>query len=299
MKLSALIILIFAVGSAVAQSNDAFRISFPRWGPSIKAGTVYNFDTDMENGGSFDVNRYFIEAGIARMWSFDRMVAISAGYGQDDYTFSDLGTQPWNNIDNYRIGLFARWRVSEGWVLFAGPSVRSYSEAGTDLDDALTGQFFGGASYTFGDRLTLGPGVVVAGQIEDETRYFPVLLVNWNITERWSLETGGGFAATAGPGLTLAYTPSKKWKMGISARYENKRFRLNESGLAENGVGEDRSIPVTAGVTYSIYPQGTISGLLGYNISGKLTAEDRDGALLYKKSYNPAPIIGVVASFRL
>lgn len=298
MRFIGCIVLLFIAGSVFSETNSAARISFPRWGPSIRMGSVYNVETDMEDSGSFAVNRYFIEAGIARMWSFDRMVALSAGFGQDDYQFSDLGTQPWNNIDAYRMSLFGRWRVSDQWVLFAAPSIRSYGETGVDLDDALTGSFFGGASYTFGDRLTLGPGVVVAGQIEARTQYFPVLLVNWNITEHLSLETGGGFAATTGPGLSLIYSLSDQWKAGLSGRYEKKRFRLNGEGLAENGVGEDRNVPLVGNLTYFIYPAGYISGIIGYNIAGKLSADDVDGNLLYEKSYDPSLSIGFVASFR-
>jgi hypothetical protein len=298
MKFKECMVAVLLVSPAFSDTNTVSGFSFPRWGPSVKVGSVYNFETDMEGGGSFAVNRYFMEAGMARMWGFDRMIAFSAGFGQDDYRFSNLGTRPWNNINAYRMGLFARWRVNEQWVLFAGSSVRSYGEPGVDLDDALTGSFFGGASYSFGDRLTLGPGLVIAGEIEDKTRYFPVLLVNWKITERLSLETGGGFAATAGPGLSLIYSVSEHWKAGLTGRYEMKRFRLNNDGLAENGVGEDRSVPLVANLTYFLYPGGFISGIAGFNFSGKLSADDAYGNLLYEKSYDPAPGIGLVASFR-
>lgn len=298
MRFIGCIILLVMTGSVFADTNTASRISFPRWGPSIRAGSVYNFDTDMEGGGSFSVNRYFVEAGFARMWSFDRIIAFSAGFGQDDYTFSDLGSQPWNNIDAYRMSLFARWKVSDGWSLFGGPSVRSYSETGSDLDDALTGAFFGGASYKFGERLTLGPGVVVAGQIEERTQYFPVILVNWNITQRLSLETGGGFAATAGPGLSLIYELSDHWKAGVTGRYEKKRFRLNGEGIAPDGVGEDRGVPFVVNLTYFLYPGGYVSGIVGYNFAGKLSADDPYGNLLYERSYDPSPSIGIVTSFR-
>lgn len=298
MKFSGYIFTLLWVGSVYAETNVSERFSFPRWGPSIRAGSVYTAETDMEGGGSFAVNRYFLEAGIARMWSFDRMVAVSAGFGQDDYQFSDLGTQPWNNIDTYRLGLFGRWRMNDRWVLFAGPSVRTYGETGVDLDDAMTGSFFGGASYEFGERLTLGPGVVVAGQLEERTQYFPVLLVNWNITEHLSLETGGGFAATAGPGLSLIYSFSDHWKAGLSGRYEKKRFRLNGEGVAENGIGEDRNVPMMANLTYFLYPGGFVSGMLGYDFSGKLSAEDSNGNLLYEKSYDSAVSAGFIVSLR-
>jgi hypothetical protein len=298
MRFKGYLAALLLVSPAFSDTNSVSRFSFPRWGPSMKVGSLYNFSTDMEGGGSFAVNRYFAEVGVAHMWSFDRMVAFSAGFGQDDYQFSNVGTQPWNNINSYRMSMFARWRVSDQWVLFASPSIRSYGETGVDFDDALVGSFFGGASYTFGDHLTLGPGLVIAGQIEDETRYFPVLLVNWNITERLSLETGGGFAATAGPGLSLTYTISDRWKAGLTGRYEMMRFRLNRDGLAKNGVGEDRSVPLLASLAYYIYPGGFVGGMVGYNFSGKLSADDEYGNLLYEKSYDPTPGIGFIASFR-
>ncbi|MDZ8119899.1 hypothetical protein [Pontiella agarivorans] len=295
-------LIIYGVVLACAvcgQTNESPKFSFPRWGPSLKAGSVYDFPADLDGGGAFSVNRYFVEAGIARMWGFDRMVAVSAGYGQDDYNFDGLGTQLWDNIDNYRLGLFARWALDEKWALFAGPSVRSYGEAGTDLDDAFVGTFFGGVSYTFGDRLTLGPAFLVSGQIEDSTRYFPVLLVNWNITEKLSLETGGGFAATAGPGLSLVYDYSRHWKYAVTGRYEEKRFRLNGDGLAPNGVGEDRNIPIIGSVGYFFYPGGFVSAIIGVNFDGKIELDDRSGANIYSREYDSAFVLGLVASFRL
>lgn len=298
MRLKKYAVWVFLATAAFAETNPSYPLRFPRWGPSIQAGSVYNFKTDMEGGGLFEVNRYYVEGGLARMWGTDRMIAFSAGFGQDDYRFSDPGTQPWNNIDAYRMGLFGRWRISDGWVLFAGPSVRSYGETGADLEDTITGAFFGGASYTIGDRLTLGPGVVVAGQIEERTRYFPVLLVNWNITEQLSLETGGGFAATAGPGLSLVYEFSNHWKTALTGRYEKKRFRLNGSGIPENGVGEDHNVPIIGNLTYFFYPMGFVSGVIGCNFAGELAAEDRYGNDLYVQRYDPSLSFGFLASFK-
>ncbi|QBG47433.1 hypothetical protein EGM51_08525 [Verrucomicrobia bacterium S94] len=298
MKLRLILLFAGLLLAVSGQTNKPPEFSFPRWGPSLKGGSVYNFPADLDGGGSFAVSRYFVEAGMARMWDFDRMVAVSAGYGQDDYHFDGLGVRPWDNIDNYRLGLFVRWALDDKWAFFAGPSVRSYSEAGTNLDDALAGTFFGGVSYAFGDRLTLGPAFLAAGQIEESTRYFPVLLVNWNITEKLSLETGGGFAATAGPGLTLVYDHSRHWKFAVTGRYEEKRFRLNGDGMAPDGVGEDRNIPIVGNIGYFFYPGGYVSVIFGYNFDGKLKVYDEYGKNIYIRGYNSSLLLGVAASFR-
>ena len=299
MKIHLIILIGLVSAAAAAETNTPFKLSFPRWGPSLRGGSVYNFDTAMDKGGSFSVNRYFLEAGVARMWALDRMLAFSAGFGQDDYRFSGTTAQPWNNIDNYRASLFARWGFNDKWVLFAGPSVRSYGESGVDLDDALTLALFGGVSYQFGDRLTLGPGIGIFEQIEEGVRYVPIILVNWRITENLSLETGGGLAATAGPGLSLVYAFSDKWKAGLTGRYEKKRFRLNgDNPVSPNGVGEDRNTPIVANLSYFFYPAGYVSGIIGYNFAGNLAIEDKNGTGLFDTDYEPSPQVGLVASFR-
>ena len=289
---------IYFASTGFSETNPSFKMSFPRWGPSVRGGSVYNFRTDMEGGGAFSVNRYFVEVGLARMWRFDRFISLSAGFGQDDYHFGRLASEPWNNIDNYRVSAFARWAINDKWKAIGGPSIRSYGETGVDLDAALTAAFFGGVSYTFSDRLTLGPGFGLIDQLKDGFRMFPVVFVNWSITERLSLATGGGLAATGGPGLSLNYEFTKKWKAGLTGRYERKRFLLNGEGLFPNGVAEDKNVPLIANVSYILYPGGSISAVFGYNFSGKLSADNSNGDLVYETGYDPSGNMGIVASFR-
>ncbi len=295
------ILAVFSIAwciSGVADTNKAFRMDFPAWAPMVRGGLVYHFETDVDKGGAFSVNRYFVEGGVSRIWRFDRMLSFSAGFGQDDYRFSGGISEPWNNIDNYRAGIFARWALDNEWVLFAGPSIRTYGEPGVNLEDALTAAFFGGASYKISDQLTLGPGLGVVGQLEDDTRFFPIILINWNITQKLSLETGGGFAATGGPGLSLNYAFSKRWKAGLAGRYEKKRFRLDDSGIAPGGVGEDENFPLYGIVSCYIYPGGMINAIFGYNFGGKLEADKVDGQNVYSSGYNDSVSAGVTASFR-
>ncbi|MDF7801065.1 hypothetical protein P4C99_16430 [Pontiellaceae bacterium B1224] len=289
--------LIFACG-AFAETNRSFRVTFPRWASSLRGGSVYNFDADLEGDGSFAVNRFVAEGMYGYMWSYDSFIAVAVGGGQDDYNFSNDVPDYWNNINNYRVGLYSRWGITDRWVLFAAPSVRAYAEAGVDPLDGLTGVFFGGASYKFSDRLTLGPAIGIVGQIEDRPSYFPVILVKWRITEQLSLDTGGGLAATAGPGLALVYKFSDHWKAGITGRYERKRFRLNASGMSPDGVGEDRNVPIYGTLAYFFYPQGYITAIFGFNTYGKLGLFDSDGDYIDEFEYTPSASAGFVASFR-
>lgn len=281
-------------GLATAQTNTPPK----GWGTFFRGGSVYQFDAGLDRVGDFSLHRYYAEGGLTYLFRLDRMVSLSAGYGQDDYHFKDLIQQPWNNIDNYRIGAFSRWAFDNEWTSFAAGSVRTYGEPDVDLSDALTGAMFGGATYRFSERLSLGPGLGIVGQLDDNLLYFPIIVVNWDITERWNLSTGGGLAATAGPGLSLTYKMSRHWRAGLVGRYEKKRFRLAGDGVAPNGVGEDRNIPLLGSLSYVLYPGAQISGLLGVNFNGKLRLEDASGAVRYSSEYGNAGVAGITAQIR-
>jgi len=268
------------------------------WSPFFRGGSTYNFDAGLDGGGEFSLHRYYAEGGMAYLFRRDRMVSFSAGYGQDDYHFDGVAAEPWNNIENIRAGIFCRWAFDNEWTSFMAGSVRAFGETGVQMSDALTGAIFGGASYRFSDRLSLGPGLGVVGQLDDQPLVFPIIVVDWNITEKLSLSTGGGLAATAGPGLSLSYKMTKHWNVGLVGRYENKRFRLTDDSVAPDGVGEDRNIPVLGTLSYVLYPGTEISGLLGMNLNGRLRAEDKNGAVLYSSEYGNSVTAGLTAKIR-
>lgn len=299
MKYQLFVLSVLSVASVFAQSNDVRRVTFPSWSRSVQAGSVYSLDSDLSGGGSYSVNRYYAEGGLTRMWDFNKMISFSVGYGQEDYRFRGLPIEPWNNIDSYRAGVFARWALNEDWTLFVSPSLKSYVETGAKLDDGLTGSFFGGAGYRFSDSLFLGPAIGVFGRVEDDPMVIPILLVNWDITDRLNFGTGGGFAATAGPGLGFTYEVTKQFKVALLGRYESFRFRLSPGNTVENGVGEDESVSVVGTLTYELYRGTYISGLIGSKFGGDITVNGATGQEIAAKEYDSAAVFGLLVGFSL
>jgi hypothetical protein len=289
------IVLAASVLRAAAQTNGPPR----GWSPSFQGGSMYHFDAGLEGGGDVSQHRYYGEAGLGYLFRTDRLISFSVGYGQDDYDFNGTAAAPWNNIDNFRAGIFTRWAHSDRWASFVALSGRTYGEPDADLSESITGAVFGGASYRFSDRLKLGPGLGVVGQLEDNPRFFPIIVVDWNITEKLNLSTGGGLAATAGPGLELTYSLTRNWKFGLGGRYESKRFRLSDQGPSGGGVGEDRGIPVYGGIRYELYPGTYLSGLVGSTLGGRLQAENPNGVIVYRADYEEALFAGITLGLRL
>ena len=87
------------------------------------------------------------------------------------------------------------WKADERWNLFAVPTIRWFAEEGADLGDGQIGGLIAAASYRVNDRLSVGPGFGVFSELENEVDWFPILAIDWKLTDDLALRTGGGFAA--------------------------------------------------------------------------------------------------------
>jgi hypothetical protein len=231
-----------------------------------------------------------------------RRVSFAAAFGRDRYDFSGnadfSGSRPWKRINRLRFSVPVNWAVDDHWTLFFLPTLRFYGESGADLGDSATGGGLAGFSYRFSDRLTLGPGLGVLSRLEDSVNVFPILIIDWEITDRLSLKTGRGLGATQGPGLALSYRASDAWSLALGGRYESLRFRLDDSGPAPDGVGEDRSFPLYLSATYNRGRDLQLSVIGGVELGGTLRVEDSRGRRITKQDYDTAPFLGLSFNFR-
>ena len=209
------------------------------WTFSIDGGGVHQAKTDLKDSeGSFDVDRWFVGAGVAYNWDFRNSLGISIGGGRNVYSFDEEtgfgGGDPWDTAEDFRISAPARFKVSERATAIIVPTTRWNGEKGADSGDSSTYGLFAAVAWRLNSDLTIGPGIGVFSRLEDSTRVFPILAIDWNISEKWNLSTGSGLAATTGPGLTLNYKINNFWTLSMAGRYDgpaNHAPLLAESGL--------------------------------------------------------------------
>ncbi|MEE4295580.1 MAG: hypothetical protein V2J20_03055 [Wenzhouxiangella sp.] len=289
-----------SAGAVVAQPSGA---SGSPWLTSIEGGAIHQFDADLDDGGSYSASRASIEAGIAYATGPRNSFGISLGYSRDDYRFDGsnglAGADPWGTVNEYRISTPIRFGVGERVNVFALPSIRWSAESGGDWSEAMNAGLIAGANYRVSDRLTIGPGFGVFDEIEDGVNAFPILLIDWQITDTLALETGGGLGATRGPGLQLTSSAVSDWTLGLGARYETYRFRLDEDGAFANGVGEEKGVLTYFSATYRPSPAISLSALAGMEVGGKLRLENALGERIASDDADAAPFIGFAFQARL
>ena len=281
----------------LAQSSGFDPLSF-----NIDGGIAFQSSADLPDaGGDFSVGRWFATMGLT--YSFDKRnsIGLSVGGGGSNYNFDELtglgDGDPWDDIEDTRISLNGRFALGETGSLFLVPSARYNGEDGADTSEGRTYGIFAAAAWRLDEDLMIGPGIGVFSRLAHGTRVFPLLVIDWNISERWRLSTSRGLAASQGPGLTLAYEASEQWEFGLVSRYENVEFRLDENGTTPGGIGKDQSLPVVASAAWEANHNLRLALFAGLQFGGKLKLKNAEGDLISESSYDTAPIYG--ATFEL
>ena len=272
------------------------------WGLAFEAGGVLGGEAGLSDGGDLAVDTWSTRLGGRYALSPDLRLGLSVGFGEQRYQFTGRGDfsglQPWDDIRDVRLSGSVFWQPTDRWELFAVPTLRWDAETGASLDDGRIAGLLTAASYKVSDRLSIGPGVGVFSELEQDTDFFPILAVDWRINDRLTLTTGRGFAATRGPGLTLSWAANDKWAVSLGARYEKDRFRLDDRGVAPGGIGQATSTPIYLAVSRKLGNIGTLRAVAGMELNGSLRLEDADGGLLERSDVEDAPFAGATFDVR-
>jgi hypothetical protein len=167
-------------------------------------------------------------------------------------------------------------------------------ETGADWGDSFTGGGMVGVDFRHSQTLFVSLGVAVVSQIEDDASVTPSVILNWLPHERWAVRVGavpasGGAAAAA----EVAYRVAKPVEVGLGVLYNQRRFRLDDSGPAPDGVGEDNNLLLRLRLGWNITPQISLALLGGVALGGEVQLDDRNGNRINKQDYDPAPYIGL------
>ncbi len=289
---------LFSAMPVAAQAQQTGPVFF-----NANAGLVHQSDTDLsDTGGGFTVDRWFVSAGMDYVWDARSSLGFSVGGGKSGYAFAGAGGfgggDPWNNIEDTRASVTWRFGFGETGLVTLIPTVRFDGETGASSGDSRTYGLYAAAAWRINDNLTIGPGIGVFSRLENSARFFPILVIEWDISERWNLSTGRGLAASQGPGLTLSYQLSEAWTLGFAGRYEFIEFRLDDAGIAAGGVGRDESIPLVFIATLKPSPKFSVTVFAGAEVIGTLNLEDALGDFVDESSYDPAPIFGAALEVR-
>lgn len=294
-----LIFFLLTVGGTPSRAQDAAAEGGSGIDYSFSYTPVYQFETDLDAGGSFDVGRHYLNFEAMQQLNRDLRLGLGLSYGYEDWNFDDrtdiAGASLWSDLHRAGVSLPIFYRAGNSWTLGLTPTVEFSGESGAEFSDSL---IYGGvisASRSFGDNLFLGLGFGIFDELE-ETVFFPFIVIDWQIGPRFRLANPYR-AGPAGPaGLELIYAPAETWELGIGGAYRSLRYRKDDGGAVPDGVVENEFFVGFLRIGKSLSRAFSLDLSGGFLFNGELSIEDADGNGIGDEDYDPAPFAALTFS---
>lgn len=290
---------VLAPGAACAEATrlgnvPGEEIVEMQWRFLAGGGGSHQFKTGVDGGGHVSVSDG--DLGIGGRLRLNRALSLrlQLGYEYASYDFSGskglAGLDPWDDVHTVGLTSTLSMKLGDHWRPYAGFKVKASAESGADFGDAITVGGLAGVSYRWSDRLSLGAGFTISQRLENDPSVSPLVSVIWSIIDDLTLRVGsvGAVGDTAG-GVELEWRALPEVEVAVGIRNRSRRFRLDDRGVAPDGVGRDRSRPVYARVAWKILRNVEMSAMGGAAVTGNVRISDRHGDKVRDEDYDPAP----------
>jgi hypothetical protein len=257
---------------------------------------IYQFETDMDIDGSFDVQRHFFRFDMTRIINRQWTVGLGLGFDFERWNFSGVetlaGIDPWNEIVRPGISAPMVYNTANNWRLMLIPNMEFAGATGAEASESLSYGAVLAAMRAFGPKLMIGLGAGVFNRL-DEWEGFPFIAVNWTINDQFRLSNPFE-AGVAGPaGLELIYTPSRHFEIGVGGAYRSYRFRLDDTSAVEDGIGQVDFLATFLRIGIKTGERIDINLNAGALFEGEISIDDKNGHTLGDIDTETAPFVGL------
>ena len=126
--------------------------------------------------------------------------------------------------------------------------------------------------------------------------FFPFIAIDWRFNDQWRLSNPFDANALGPAGLELSYRINDRWQLGGGGVYRSFRFRLDNDGVAANGVGENKSAIAFLRLR-RFSPTGlNVDFYAGTALAGELKLDDKNGRRLASSNYDDALFVALTLS---
>lgn len=202
---------------------------------------------NLEGGGEVATQRGGWAVTFGRELGAERLATFSI---ETDGYFYDLGgnavlvpgaAEPFNDLYEARFSGVVRTPDdgSLGW--FGGMCLTLGGEDEADPSESLSVGGIGGFRWSQDPKLAVECGIAALSRLEDDLWIWPFLGLEWQATERVSVEAHG-------TSLQANFDFADRWRTFARAEYSLHQFRLNDDNPLPSGVLRDETIRAGLGL---------------------------------------------------
>lgn len=209
-----------------------------------------------------------------------------AGFGAAD---------PWNEIRAVSFNTRYARKLDDTWGWFVGGFASASGEDNADFGESMMYGGFVGATYAASRDFYIAFGGGYATRLEDDGSFLPIINFNWRFADDWTL---GSDTKVRGGGVKLAFSPTETVEIFTAAGFRFNEFRLNEDGPTPDGVGADRSFPISIGAQWTPAREVSLGARVGVLAGRQMELSDREGVELADVDVDATPFITAELTFR-
>lgn len=296
LPLLALAPLALTATSALAQAPAA------QWTPFASASYIFLGDAQVGDRGDMSSQGYSLRAGLLGELVPRLRTGLTFQYDRYNYSFDvpnglSRVAESWTDVERYGVAVPITYAFDGGWIANVTPSVDIFRETTASSSDAMTYGASMSIARAFAPDKRIGLGAAVFRRLY-ETKVFPIVVVDWALSDRWRLINPLPSGPTGPAGLELLYQHNQSWKFGLASAYRSLAFRLDDGVPGFGGVGEESGVPLVARVSYSITPAMSLDFYAGAVLNGQLKIIDRDGNTRSSADLGTVPLFALNLSAR-
>ncbi|MAG29565.1 MAG: hypothetical protein CL908_01570 [Deltaproteobacteria bacterium] len=292
-----------ALGQYVMIDDEPPRFE---WRGRVESDFRSDFETDTDGGDEFESWQLGLVGDFGGPINESILVGLRTGYRYADYDFrldngpgrpstygtSELPRDPWGSVNTFDFTPSTTVLVGSRFSVIGAVPIRWAGESGARRNGFAAG-ISGLVRWQVTDSFRIGAGIGLTSQLEDGAETFPIVSLDWRISETLSLRTEGSWVQ--GGNAVLLFGASKHVRLTASVGYERTRFRLDDNGFEadRDGIGEITAVPIEVGVRFRLFAHAILDFRAGLGVAGRFRVESDDGDKLYDEDYDPSPRIGL------
>ncbi|GAA5188954.1 DUF6268 family outer membrane beta-barrel protein [Ferrimonas gelatinilytica] len=250
---------------------------------------------ELAQDGDFDDSELGLQFGYSTRLGPKWILGARVNYDYRRFDFDrtalfDGALETWSHRQRVGLGFNAIHLLNQRWSLILAPRVQWSAAQEASLSDGFSYGLLAGGMAKVNPDLQLGVGFSYLNDVKDTT-FFPIILVKWQISERWKLDNPFEPGFSGGAGLELSYRWNPHYEFAFGGAYRSDRFVVNDGAV-------ETQAPL-AFLRWSYFPEGDwdLSILLGYRFSGEMEW-DPNGSGRRKQNIDARLGVGASLAFK-
>lgn len=268
---------------------------------SFSAAFSWQDDEPVTRGGQLGIQRFNTRIGYRTQLDENTTLDLGLGYRFDGYDFTNdtVFDDTWGDVHSLALTARFQWTVADDWTVFAGPIFEYSGESGAAFSDSITGGGYIGATYQAGNDLLVGLGFGAISELEDDLRFIPIIVIDWDFLPDWRLSSRTSAATTGDTAIEVIWDVTPEWDVaaGVSL-FGKRRFRLDDEGAVPDGIGEEETRALTLRGTYTVSDSVDLTVFGGLKFESDIELEDNSGERVDKEDHDEALFLGASLSIR-